>query len=275
MKRCTNILGPELAPTPMSPSGVSQHTIEIGSHAQRDGVQFEIVSPIAPTFNLTKNSLHPLGPPLLSSPTKTRQPLSPLRTSTVLVGPPSARRTSILTPDPRSPIRVPQDIVPRPYPRFLPSPLRTSTIIDDSLSARRPSIPSPTSESPVPSSSETMLQPIQEVPLSLRPSTVIIGPPPALRTSIRSPGPQSLIRSSPETMPRPTREVPLSLRPSTPTTGLLPPVLRTSIMFFDEPRSPIRSSSDAMQWPNPWQYPRYDDDESSASSDSQSSHTLG
>ena len=143
MKRCTDILGPgasfthsaagpnseliyitsyvcspswipELAV--MSPSQSSQ--LSFDSHAKSDGTH--ILSPS--TSDPTSHFL-PLAAPIVTPPAtvdRPGQPLSPIRPSTIIIGPPpTPRRGSILPPEPRSPIRSPPVTLtwPNPTPR--------------------------------------------------------------------------------------------------------------------------------------------------------------
>jgi hypothetical protein len=128
MKRCTDVLGPGASPqdqgsrlcsdrlnrlscarslfyvelAPMSPSQSSQ--LSFDSFVKPDGTR--IVPPL--TSDPTQYFL-PLGAPIVTPTTNigANEPLSPIRTSTIILGPPPApRRKSILSPDPRSPTRI-------------------------------------------------------------------------------------------------------------------------------------------------------------------------
>jgi hypothetical protein len=90
----------ELAP--MSPSQSSQ--LSFDSFVKPDGTR--IVPPL--TSDPTQRFL-PLSAPIVTSTTNiyANEPLSPIRTSTIILGPPPApRRKPTLPPDPRSPTRI-------------------------------------------------------------------------------------------------------------------------------------------------------------------------
>jgi hypothetical protein len=103
----------ELAP--MSPSQLSPLTID-SPRVKFDGMG--IVVPPRMASDLT-NHLPPLSASLVSSSTTSTGhpniPLSPIRRSTVVLSlPPAARRSTIQSPDPRSPTRSSHAAVPWP-----------------------------------------------------------------------------------------------------------------------------------------------------------------
>ncbi|KAI9509021.1 hypothetical protein F5148DRAFT_1283359 [Russula earlei] len=100
MTRCTDILGPELVPTSAASQSSRLTMDSLGPHARLDGAQ--ILPP--PTPYRTKSQLVPGGAPAPSAPFPSanpvdrlhRVPLSPIRRSTIVVGPPPpARRAPI------------------------------------------------------------------------------------------------------------------------------------------------------------------------------------
>ncbi|KAH9985498.1 hypothetical protein BJV77DRAFT_112501 [Russula vinacea] len=114
MKRLTNVLGPELAP--MSPSQLLSPLTIDSPRVKFDGMH--VVVPPRMASDLT-NRLPPLSASLVSSsPTSTGHPsipLSPVHRPTVILSlPPAARRSTIQSSDPRSPIRSSHAAVPWP-----------------------------------------------------------------------------------------------------------------------------------------------------------------